>query len=170
MLVTMKRPVFDSLDHAALVWACIEPTIEQIRGKDLTVKSKVYKQLTTGQRALLMFWFLYGHARWTAEFYWIVSYYISELKVWSGIKNGIRYFGDEAMFRIYEEIEGVLEARSQEIGESREVSVLDLDDDPKLFTTVDRIHEMYHKITPETIKRISMYIRNNPNEFVLLED
>jgi hypothetical protein len=29
MLVTMKRQVFDSLDHAALIRACTDPTLQQ---------------------------------------------------------------------------------------------------------------------------------------------
>ncbi|OPX81435.1 MAG: hypothetical protein A4E52_02205 [Pelotomaculum sp. PtaB.Bin013] len=140
-------------------------------GKDFTVKSKVYEQLTLGQRALLMFWVLYGHAHSTAEFYWFVSYYISELKVWPEIKSGIQYFGDDAMYRIYKEIEGVVKARNQEIrGKRRKDTVIDLDDNSELFATVDRLYKLYPKIAPETIKRISTYIRNNPDEFVLLED
>ncbi|OPX81436.1 MAG: hypothetical protein A4E52_02206 [Pelotomaculum sp. PtaB.Bin013] len=35
MLVTMERQIFKSFDHVALGWACIEPTIQQIRGKIL---------------------------------------------------------------------------------------------------------------------------------------
>ena len=62
MLVTTKRQVFDSLDHAALAWMCIEPTHLQIRGKTPTMKSQVIAQLTPGQQALLMFHVLYGHA------------------------------------------------------------------------------------------------------------
>lgn len=63
MLVKMKRTQFNSLDHITLAWKCIEPTIQQIRGKNLNVKSQVYAQLTQGQKALLMFWILYGHTR-----------------------------------------------------------------------------------------------------------
>jgi hypothetical protein len=45
MLATMKREVFDSVDDAALAWACFEPIIPQIRGKAFTVKSQVYKHV-----------------------------------------------------------------------------------------------------------------------------
>lgn len=38
VLVSMKSLVYDELDDEALGWACIKPTILQIRGKDPTVK------------------------------------------------------------------------------------------------------------------------------------
>lgn len=55
MLVKMRRQVFDSLEDTALRGACFEPFIPKIRGKDDTVKLQVYKELTTGQKALFMF-------------------------------------------------------------------------------------------------------------------
>ena len=51
MLVTMKRQVFNSLDHVALGSVCIEPTLQQIRGKSPTVKSQVLAQKLHQQRA-----------------------------------------------------------------------------------------------------------------------
>jgi hypothetical protein len=75
------------------------------------------------------------------------------------------------MLRLYEELEGVLEARIRQAGgEWFEVFVLDLENDSELLSSVRRLYAMYHQLAPETLERISAYIRNNPGEFVSLED
>lgn len=131
MLVRMKWQVFKSLDYGDLGWACIEPTIQQIRGKDFTVKSKVYAQLTTGQQGLLTFRVLYDHARNSVhEFYCWVSFLLVESKTWSEIKIGLQYFRDDAMLRFLEETEDFLEASNpQGDSERHEIRPQDLDDD-----------------------------------------
>jgi hypothetical protein len=167
----MKRQVFDSLDHDALGWACIEPAILQIRGKDLTVKSEVYAQLNTGQRALLMFRVLYDHARNSVtEFYCWVAYLLEQPKTWAEIRIGLRYFGDDAMLRLLENMKGVLEANQHVGAEMRDVSFKDLEDDLELLASVSRLYALFQEIAPETLKRISAHIRNNPGEFVQIED
>lgn len=177
MLVTMKRPVFDTLDDVALGWACIEPTIQQIRGKELNVKSQVYAQLTAGQRGLLMFWVLYGHARnGVAQFYSEVEYLLAHADLWSELKLGLSYFGDDAMLRLIEKMEGVysvLVAKNRLGGaELRSACAQNLHGDSELPATVavDRLDVMYNETAPATLKRISAYIRKNPGEFVQIED
>jgi hypothetical protein len=175
MLVTMKRQVFDSLEPVALAWACIEPTIQQIYGKDFHVKSQVYAQLTTGQRALLMFHVLYGHTpNGVAEFYSLIPYLPGQSAIWAELKAGMSYFGEDAMLRLLEEMEevySILEARKQQEGtEWRDVGAKDLEDDPELLVSIDRLDANYHQIAPATLKRIGAYIHNNPSEFVQIED
>lgn len=172
MLVTMKRQAFDSLDPAALGWACIEPTLQQVHGISPTVRSQVLAQLTPGQRALFLFRVLYDHVGDSAaDLYCWVSYLLSEAKKWSAIKAGSRYFGDDAMLHLLEEIEGLLEARHQE-GDAlrRDALPWDLDDDPELFASISQLNATFHEIVPTTLKLIGVYIRNNPSEFVLIED
>jgi predicted transcriptional regulator YheO len=71
------------------------------------------------------------------------------------------------MLRIYE---GFLEARNRQVGKERhDVSVKDLDNDSELLASLNEFYAKYHKIAPETLKRISMYIRNNTGEFVQIE-
>jgi len=106
MLITMKRQMIDSLDDHALPWACIEPVIQQIRGKNFMMKSQVYIQLTTGQRALLMFQVLYGHTHnGIAEFYDHTSYFLAEPGIWDQFKDGMKYFGENTMLQLIEEME-----------------------------------------------------------------
>ncbi len=172
MLVTMKRQVLDSLDPAALGWACIEPTLQQIHGKKPTVKSQVLAQLTPGQQALFLFRVLYDHAgNSAADLYCWVSYLLKESETWSAIKAGSRYFGDDAMLQLLEEIEGSLEAMHPQ-GDAPRHDALpwDLDDDLELFASMSQLNATFHNIAPETLKLIGEYIRNNPSEFVLIED
>lgn len=167
MLVTMQKHVFDMLDHAALVRACLEPTILKIRGKDETVKTEAYAELNSGQQALFMFQVLYGHAHTVAELYWFANYYIAEFKAWPKIKDASRFFGDDAMLQLYEELEGILEAKNRQAnGEWRRFSAHDLDEDPELLASISRLHTSYHQLAPETLQRISAYIRANAEEFV----
>ncbi|WP_025852102.1 hypothetical protein [Paenibacillus ehimensis] len=167
--ITMKREVFETLEDRALLEACIEPTIRQIRGKGLRLKREVYAGLTPGQQALLMFQVLYGHAHSEPEYYWFVSHYIS-LGVWSEVKAGMRYFGDEAMLRIYEETEAAVEAKNrQPDGGWRHFAVMDLDGDAELAASVARLFARYHQAAPETIRRIGERIRSIPGEFAALE-
>lgn len=180
MLVTMKRQVFDVLDHEAIGEVCIEPAIQRIkqerselfRGKEVTGQSQVYAQLTGGQRALLMFRVFYNHAHVSmADFYWRSAYFLAQPKTWSEIKAGLRYFGADAMLRVFEEMEGVLEASNHPRSlETFDVSHNHLDNDPELFTSVSPLYVTFHEIAPATLKRIGEYIRNNPVEFVKLED
>ncbi len=172
MLVTMKRQVFNSLDHAALIRACTEPTLQQIRAKHPTVKSQVLAQCTPGQQALVMFLVLYNHAGDSAaDLYCWVSYLLREPNTWSAIKAGSRYFGDGAMLQLLEEIEGVLEARHHQADAGRrDVLPWDLDNDPELLASISQLNATFHEIAPTTLKLIGVYIRNNPSEFVLIED
>jgi hypothetical protein len=175
MLVTMKRLLFDSLDDVELGKTCIEPTIQEIRGKDLTVKARVYAQLTIGQRALLMFWVLYGHSQnGVTQFYCEVDYLLSQAEMWSELKAGMRFFGDVAMLGLLEEMERVyrvLESRiSHDSTTRRNVSAEDIGDDAELHTSVCRLDARYHEIAPATLKRVCTYIRNNPGAFMQIED
>ena len=172
MVVTMKRQVFNSLDHATLASTCIEPTLQQLHGINPVVRSQVYAQLTPGQLALFMFRVLYDHAGNSAgDLYCWVSYLLGESQRWSAIKAGSRYFGDDSMLQLLEEIEVLLEARYQhEDVEQRDALPWDLDDDPDLFASISQLNATFHEIAPTTLKLIGMYIRKNPSEFVLIED
>ena len=168
MLISMKRHLLDSLDEQALPWVCIEPVIQQIRGKNFTLKSQVYKDLTAGQRALLMFQVLYGHSRnGIIEFFQHTSYFLSEQGVWDQFKDGMRYFGEDAMLQLIAEMEEIhqgLEARG------KHEAIEDIGNDPELFAAIGRIDGKLQEILPETLKRIGSYIRDNPVEFVQIEE
>jgi hypothetical protein len=172
LLVKMRRQVFDSLEDTALGGACFEPIIPKIRGKDSKVKAQVYRQLTTGQQALFMFSAYYHHARNSlAEFYWWSAYFLAQPKAWSAIKVGLRYFRADAMLRLLEEMEGILEAWNHPRSlESFDVSDKDLDNDSELLASVRPLYTLFNEISPATLQMIGEHIRNNPDEFIQFED
>ncbi|HWO96497.1 MAG TPA: hypothetical protein VNM45_09215 [Bacillus sp. (in: firmicutes)] len=170
MLVKMRRQVFDSLEDTALGRACFEPVIPKIRGKDSTVKTQVYKQLSTGQKALFMFNAYYNHASNSLqEFYWWSAYFLAQPKAWSEIKAGLRYFKADAMLVLLEEMEKLLKARNPDGVETFDASYKDLDHDADLSSSASSLYAIFHEISPAILKRIGKYIRNNPTEFVQFE-
>jgi hypothetical protein len=142
MLVTMKRQVFDSLDPAALAWECIGPIALPLRGKHPTVKSRVYAQLTAGQQALFVVQVFQNHAGEEAgDLYCWVSTLLRDPQAWAAIKAGVRYFGDEAMLHLLEQIENVLAVRHQQgATQQRDPLPWDLDEDPELFTSMSHVN------------------------------
>ncbi len=175
MLVTMKRQLFESLDDIELGKACIDPTIRQIRGKDVAVKARVYAQLTPGQRALLMFWVLYGHAQGgVARFYCEVDYLLTRAEMWTELEAGMRFFGDAAMAGLIEEMERAYRVLESRIGRERmarrDITVTDIDNDAELHASAGRLDARYREIVPVTLKRVCAYIRSNPGAFVQIEE
>lgn len=148
MLGMIDRHVFDSLEENALIWACIHPLIHEIRGKDPIIKTEVYSSLTKGQRALLMFQILYGHTSdSTAEFFGMQDM-LSIKGIWGELQNSMRYFGDNQMLSLLQEMEEAY--HSGKTGSN-------------MINSIDR---KLHEIMPESIKVVCSYIRNNPGEFV----
>ena len=148
MLGMIDRQVFDSLEENALIWACIHPLIHEIRGKDPIIKIGVYSSLTKGQRALLMFQILYGHTSDSAAEFFGMADMLSIKGIWGELQNSMRYFGDDTMLSLLQEMEEVY--ISGETGSN----------------TIDSIDRKLHERIPESIKLICSYIRNHPGEFV----
>jgi hypothetical protein len=169
MLVTMKRQVFDALDDTALGRACIEPTLEQLHGSGLAMRTErphILAQLTPGQMALFLFRVMYEHAGNSApDLYCWASSALKEERRWSGIKGGLRFFGDDAMLELLGEMEVTLGASHKQ----GDALPWDLDDDPALFASMNRFNARFHEITARTLKLIGEYIRNKPGQFVLIE-
>lgn len=170
LLVKMRRQVFDFLEDTALGRACFEPVIPKIRGKDGTVKTEIYRQLSTGQKALFMFNAYYNHASNSLpEFYWWSAYFLSQPKAWSEIKVGLRYFKADAMLVLLEEMEKLLKAKSPDEFKTFDASYKDLDHDSELLSSAGSLYAIFHEISPAILKRIGTCIRNNPTEFVQFE-
>ena len=111
MLVAMKREAFDALDPGALAWEAIEPAMRAISAKGPAAKSEEFAerfaaQLTSGQRALLLFWVLYGHSRsGITEFYDAIPDMPGQAAVWSKLKTAMRYFNDDTILQLVEDME-----------------------------------------------------------------
>ncbi|HEX3043526.1 MAG TPA: hypothetical protein VHY08_02125 [Bacillota bacterium] len=171
MNVIIKREVFNSLADDQLIWACIEPAIQPIRGRNFQVKSQIYSELTPGQRALLMFQVLYGHTRnGVAEFFDHTSYFLAEPGVWSEFKTGMRYFGDHAMLQLLEEIERLQPfiKKHQQPDSNEDFNGMGREpgNSSTILTAINQLDAKLQEIIPETLHRIGEYIRNNPGEFV----
>ncbi len=149
MLTSMNRETFGRMDDESLIWACIEPTIRQIRGKNHSVKFEAYEGLTEGQRALLMFQIMYGHSKsGVTEFYAIVPHLPSGNGIWVELKKSMRYFGDLSMLQLLSELEGDYGPRS----------------------SVDKNNALFFEALPAAIRKIAAYIRDNPSEFISFEE
>ena len=148
MLGMIDKQVFDSLEENALIWACIHPLIHEIRGKDPIIKTEVYSSLTKGQRALLMFQILYGHTREGAAELFGMEDLLSIKGIWGELQNSMRFFGDNGMLSILQEMEDSYKNRKN--GRN----------------TMSSLDKKLQARMPETIKLICGYIRSNPAEFV----
>ena len=110
-VVPIERDVFHALDDVALIWTCIEPIIREIRGKNLSVKTEASAGLTEGQRALLMFQIVYGHAGGgSAMLFGSLSYLLSHQGMWDRLRDGMRYLGASDMLRVLDELEAAYPA------------------------------------------------------------
>ncbi|HNX21781.1 MAG TPA: hypothetical protein PKG88_05390 [Bacteroidales bacterium] len=160
--IKIKRLDFSSFDDKTLGWICIEPTIQKIRGKNLTIKSQVYAQLTSGQKTLLLFWILYGHTQnGIIQFFNEVDYLLVNNDLWFEFKERFKLFNNDDLLDLVNDLESFY---SVHIKRNR-LRKFDNDSDAELITRLD-IKINY--VMPELIKKISDYIRNNPKDFVNL--
>ncbi len=172
MLVTVKRKDFEVMNDISLIWTCIEPTIQQIRGKNFEIKSKAYASLNLGQRSLLMFQMLYGHTSNGAEEFYTHQYYLlSNEGVWSQLKKGMQYFGDYDMMFILEKMEMDFKSQKTEeyINAVEQPSIL-FNKYTELSSSKSNLNKLLRDAFPSSIKLVATYIRNNTGEFVQFID
>jgi hypothetical protein len=98
-LVQMDRSAFAGLAPAALAWACVAPAIRHIRRRTPDVKRTVYRTLTPGQKALLMFWALHVHADSPRGFRGTLEYLVRDLQALPELRAAARHFGDTDLGR-----------------------------------------------------------------------
>lgn len=171
MLVEVERKLFDSLDDVSLVWTCIEPTIQKIRGKSFMVKFEASAGLTPGQRALLLVQMLYGHSgNGVVGLFSHLSYILSRKGVWNEIKKSVLYFGDNEMPGLLdrmEELYGKIEEKKTSDSDWLDISI---DTYTGLKDTIDELDEQILKLMPGTIRLAGKYIRSHSEEFALIVD
>lgn len=170
---TLTQDEFNSLDNDELGTACFEPIlhaykISQTQGEDFS--TGLYTRLTSGQRALFGFWSYYTHVMESeAEFYWWSAYFIADGHKWAGLKEGLSYFGDQSTLYLLEEFEGILIERDhpRELGHFN-ITRDDLYQDEEFLSMVCSLYAIFHESLFMTLDIIGNYIRNNPQEFILL--
>ena len=148
----MNPQEFNILDDEKLIWICVEPIVQKVRGKDPAIKSQVIMQLNNGQRALFLFQVLYGHANnGIDQFFTQVSYLADRLDIWSALKSGMKYFNDTEMLSLIEK----MEIAYYEAAKQSENTI-----------SRDELERLYVERIPFTLRRIGTFIRNNPAEFM----
>lgn len=173
----MKRQEFDILADEALFNACFKPLILDYKSRmakenSSMVKELFYKELSTGQKALFVFQMYYDHAiESRTEFYWWSAYFMAQPKIWSAIKTGLQYFGEESMYLLLEETELVLKRfNCPNTLEKFAVTREDLISNGELSASINPLHIKFNENGKLTIKRISDFIRYNHEDFVKIED
>ncbi|RXZ80914.1 hypothetical protein EBB07_17035 [Paenibacillaceae bacterium] len=171
-LVTMQKQQFESMSDERLGWACIAPTLQQIRGREIAVKTAAIARLNKGQQALCMFRVLYDHAKNSAgEYYAWLACILDTPGYWEGVSGGLHFFDDQAMLDLLERTRVVIEARDRRPGVSLyDVSITDLDGDQELRSTITLLFEQFIDTAAHSLQQIAVYIRSHPQQFVLFEE
>ncbi|QJD83480.1 hypothetical protein [Cohnella herbarum] len=171
-IVKITKNDFDSLSDERLSWTCMEPTFRRIRGKNATIKSQAISELTEGQQALCMFRVMYDHAiNSAAEYYCWMSYLLDQSGYWSGVMNGLNFFGDRSMIRLLEETKETFQARNLELGLTwGDAALRHLDEDKELLNVTGHLFERFQAVSTDSLKSISSYIRSHPEQFVLIDN
>ncbi len=155
-MAAIEKNVYSSMDDASLVWACIEPVIAKVRGKDLHAKMEVYSRLNEAQRALFMFQVLYGHSsHGIAGVFCELSYMIAIPAVWAELKESLLYFRADALARVTSEMEQLYHAAGPD-GLSKDM--------PQLRG----FDGAFEKALEQAVRCVASCIRENPGRFVQL--
>lgn len=158
---SITSQAFNALNDKEVVWACIGPYIDDIRGRDFETKKAAYLQLTPGLQALLAFQILYGHtSHGVQEFYDHLAYLLPHTGVWSILRSGIEYFGDHALSHLLAEMEDLY--RQMEKGTHI--------DAPELEIVINKLNRSLHEQIPISLKTLGDHIRQHPADFVVIKD
>jgi hypothetical protein len=162
MRICLKRENFFDMDDRQLLWTCIEPVIVRVRGKSYAFKNEFSRQLTEGQRALLMFEVLFGHtSAGVVSFYENFSYLLVHPGFWAELKKGIAFFQDEPLLGIVTELERLYNfyyAGDSTLSESA--------DKDFIMRDAGRLDTRFKETFPGSIERIARHIRENPSDYV----
>jgi hypothetical protein len=171
-LITMKQADFDSMSDEQLGWACAEPMLISIRGKDAETKTKVIGSLNPSQQALCMFRVFYDHARGsTGELYAWVSYLLQAPGYWQGVTNSLSYFGIQQMEELLEDTKRVIEEQEQRSSERTEFHPFrSLESNGELSKQVASLYTRFQALERDSLHQISAFIRANPQHFVRIEE
>lgn len=148
----MKIQELMGLEDDKLIWACVEPVMQKVRGRSGLEKLQVFRNLGDGQRALFMFQVMYGHMQHgTDVFYDHISYLAEQMNIWSALKSGMRYFGLEEMM--------VLIGRMEDNYACKEDGCAD-----KKIT--EELDDIYRKLIPAAVKVVAERVRSHPDDFL----
>ncbi|MDQ0721848.1 hypothetical protein QF049_003109 [Paenibacillus sp. W4I10] len=161
----------EDIHSKQLTWLCIKPMLVSVRGRDMAAKTEIYRQLHEGQQALFLFYSYHNHTKSLAEFYWFSAYNIIEIKSWNGIKNGMRYFNQNEMVDLLDDIERLITSKNK-VGDTwREVLPTDLEKDTILLQRTEELYAKYQSKAQEVISHMNEMIRQNQEMYLeIIED
>lgn len=150
-----------------LSWLCIRPMLLAVRGMDLEAKLEMYRGLAEGQQALYLFYAYHNHAGTPEELYWFASYYVIEIRSWSGIIGSVRYFGCEEFAELLERVEEVVARKHREDGEWRSMALpSDLENDERLRAEVLTLFDQYRALSSRAIQRMNEWVLEHPDDYL----
>ncbi len=151
----MTQNELTQLNNEQLIWACAQPLIWQVRGKDPFTKAHYMKTLSDAQRALFLFQVMVGHAHsGIALFFEQIAYIAESMDFWAALKASMKSFKDEQMLSLVGKMEDAYIVLKQ--GEN-------------CSAVLDALDKQYNERIPSTISLIGACIRSNPCAFISLE-
>lgn len=152
----MTKNELTKLNDEQLIWACAQPLIWQVRGKDPLIKAQYMKTLSDAQRALFLFQVMFGHAHHGMKLFFEQIAYIAEsMDFWAALKSSMKYFNDEQMLSLV----GKMESAYIVLKQGNDCSAV-----------LDALEKQYSASIPSTLNLIGACIRNNLSEFITVED
>jgi hypothetical protein len=163
MLPTLRRADFETMDDAALAWACWEPTARLLRGRSPEMKRAVYEQQSPGRQAFFMVQVLRGHiGDGVLLFLETMSYILERPDTWPALRSGFAFFGGGAMVELLAPMEALFR-KVQALGPGAA-------DDPEIKAAARAIDERLPEALAEALRLVAEYIRSHAAEFVRLEE
>ena len=159
----------EDIHSKQLSWLCIEPMIVSVRGKDMKAKTELYGQLNEGQKALFLFYSYHNHTRSLAEFYWFSAYNITQIKSWTGIKKGMRFFHLDEMVNVLDQIECLITDYNRVDEAWLEVLPTDLEKDPILLQRTEALYATYQTVAEEAITHMNEMILQNQEMYLEID-
>ncbi len=152
--VRMTKKELATLADAALCEKCVRPAALAMRGQGMAVRDQVYGALTSGQRAVFMFWVVYAHGLhgWT-QVYMELPHLVGQDSFWLEIKLAAKHLELQEMLELTEAFE-------RHMREARAAN-------KPLGTQYD---ERLSKALSRDLHTVAAYIRANPGMFFELEE
>ncbi|NIK25885.1 hypothetical protein [Paenibacillus lupini] len=166
--MTISRKLFEVLGDDELRQACMGPIVEQIRGKSPAVKSQALAELNPSQQALFMYGVWFDHAKQSPmELYCWTAQMLSQPGYWEGVTKALKYFENEAMSVILEELRVLLDIHVLQKGRDlSEVTFKDLEQQEDLNEQVQECYRSFQAEVPCSMHRLAQYIRANAEDFI----
>lgn len=150
-----------------LGWKCVEPFLVQVRGKSPQVKESVYRELSTAQRALFLFFAFHNHVDSPEDLYRYTHYYNTDVNIWPALLEGLRYYDDQELIEVLEATKRKVEEKVLlPDGSWGEAGLHDLEQDQILAGQLHTLYDSYKLCSAQTIHTMNTYVSSHLDEFI----